>query len=424
MQKKVRKLQFGLKGEITAPADKSVSHRAAIILSLAKNKSIIKNFSQGADCLSTLKVLNDLGVETNFGSGGELFINSENGLKIPENELFCGNSGTTMRLMTGVLAGQNFNCVLTGDQSLSKRPMKRIIEPLEFMGAKIISNENKAPLKIFGAQLQGIDYFSPLSSAQVKSCVLLAGLFAQGKTKFHEPYISRNHTERMLEFLGAEITVSNNSVSIKKSQIKPKTIIVPGDISSAAFFIAAALIVPNSDIIIKNVGLNLTRTGILEVLQKMGANIEILNKNLVSNEETGDLRVKFSELKACTIEGELVPKLIDELPVLALLASQARGVTVIKDAIDLRNKESDRISTVVSELKKLGAKIEETQDGFIIKGQSSLEGGVKVESYHDHRLAMMLYIAGLICNKPVLINDFEWVNISFPDFEKIMVNLY
>ncbi len=438
MQKEVRKLQFGLKGEIVAPADKSISHRAAIILSLAKGKSVIKNFSKGADCLSTLSVLNNLGIETKFGSDGELFINSENGFKAPEKDLFCGNSGTTIRLMSGTLAGQNFDCVLTGDESLSKRPMKRIIEPLSLMGANIIASEIPqrhpelvsgsirqinntiitAPLKIFGTQLHGINYTSPISSAQVKSCVLLAGLFAKGKTTFTEPFISRNHTENMLEYLEANISCSGKTTIIEKSKIEPKTITVPGDISSAAFFIVAALIVKNSDILIKNVGLNTTRTGVLEILQKMGADIEILDKKLISNEEVGDLRVKFSDLKSCTIEGEIIPKLIDELPIIALLATQAQGITVIKDAQDLRNKESDRISAVVSELKKLGAKIEETVDGFIIEGKSALKGGVEVESYHDHRIAMMLYVAGLICDKPILINDFEWVNISFPDFEK------
>jgi len=445
MQKEVRKSQLGLKGEVVAPADKSISHRAAIILSLVKGKSVVKNFSKGADCLSTLSVLKNLGIETKFGSDGELFINSENGFKAPEKELFCGNSGTTIRLMSGVLAGQNFDCVLTGDESLSKRPMKRIIEPLELMGAKIIASKSPqrhpelvsgsiqesnftkvcftAPLKILASKLNGIDYHSPISSAQVKSCVLLAGLFAQGKTTFTEPFISRNHTERMLEYLGAKISVQGNTVTIEKSQFEPKTITVPGDISSAAFFIVAALIVKNSDILIKNVGLNPTRTGILEVLQEMGADIEILDKKLISNEQVGDLRVRFSELKACEISGELIPKLIDELPIIALLATQAQGETVIKDAQDLRNKESDRISAVVSELKKLGSEIEETADGFRIKGKSKLKGGVEVESYHDHRLAMMLYVAGLICYEPILINDFEWVNISFPDFEKLLEDL-
>lgn len=420
MQKLVKKLNFGLRGEIIAPADKSVSHRAAMILSLAKGNSVVKNFSQGADCLSTIRVLNDLGIETKFGVGGELFINSKNGLQKPEKELFCGNSGTTMRLMLGILAGQNFDCVLTGDESLSKRPMKRIIEPLGLMGAKIYSNENKAPLKIHGTQLHGINYNSPISSAQVKSCVLLAGLFAKGKTTFIEPYVSRNHTERMLKYLNAEIKVVDNSVVLEQSKIEPKEITVSGDISSAAFFIAAALIVKNSDIIIKNVGLNPTRTGILEVLQKMGAKIDILDEKLVSNEEVGDLRIKYSEFKSFNIGGELIPKLIDELPIIALLATQSQGITIIKDAQDLRNKESDRIKAVVSELKKLGAIIEETSDGFKIEGKCQLKGDIEVESYHDHRIAMMLYVAGLICEKPIVINDFEWVNISFPDFEKFM----
>ncbi len=333
-----------------------------------------------------------------------------------------------MRLMSGILAGQTFNSVLTGDESLSKRPMKRVIKPLEFMGAKIVSN-GQAPLKIYGQNLHGIDYFSELASAQVKSCVLLAGLHASGKTSFTEPYLSRNHTELMLEYLGAKIdydilfSISSPKVTIEKSQLQSKTITVPGDISSAAFFIVAGLIVPNSEIILKNVGLNPTRTGILEIVEKMGGQVEILDKKVVSNEEAGDLKVKYSDLKGCTIEGEIIPRLIDELPVIAILATQAQGITVVKDAYDLRYKESDRIKAIVSELGKLGANIEETDDGFIIQGKSSLKGTAEVETYHDHRLAMSLYVAGLICEKPVSINGFEWVNISFPEFENLMSNL-
>lgn len=426
MQKTVSKSNI-LKGEVVIPADKSISHRAVMFSSLAKGISTIENFSKGADCLSTLGVFKSLGVEAEFKDEKTLIINSKNGLCAPKIgdfvDLDCGNSGTTMRLMSGILAGQNFNSILTGDASLSKRPMGRVIKPLELMGAEIISVDKKAPLKIIGKNLKGIDYVSELASAQVKSCILLAGLHAEGKTSFTEPHISRNHTELMLEYLGAKILCEKNKTTVEKSDLSPKTITVAGDISSAAFFIVAGLIVPNSEIIIKNVGLNPTRTGILDVIKMMGANIEILDERSISNEVVGDLRVKYSNLKACTIEGEIIPRLIDELPVIAVLATQAEGTTIIKDAGDLRNKESDRIKAVVTELKKIDADIEETEDGFIINGKQSLKGGAQVETYHDHRLAMSLYVAGLICENPILINEFEWVNISFPEFEGLMNNL-
>ena len=423
MQNKlIYKNKTGLSGEITIPADKSISHRAVMFSSLAKGQTTIENFSKGADCHSTLSVFKLLGVEAEFKDDKTLIINSK-GLFAPKEELYCGNSGTTMRLMSGILAGQGFDSVLTGDASLSKRPMARVIEPLKLMGADITSNENKAPLKITGNQLKGIDYNSKLASAQVKSCVLLAGLFADGKTSFTEPHISRNHTELMLEYLGANIVSEGTTTTVEKSELQPKTITIVGDISSAAFFIAAGLIVEDSDITLKNVGLNPTRTGILDVVEKMGGHVEILDKKIVSNEDVGDLRIKYSQLKGCVIEGDIIPRLIDELPVIAVLATQAEGTTIIKDAGDLRNKESDRIKAVVTELKKIGANIEETPDGFIIEGKSTLSGGSTVETYHDHRLAMSLYVAGLICEKPILINEFDWVNISFPEFEALMETL-
>lgn len=412
-----------LSGEIVIPADKSISHRAVMFSSLAKGVSKIENFSKGADCLSTLGIFKSLGVEAEFKDEKTLIINSTNGLVAPKDNLDCGNSGTTMRLMSGILTGQKFNSVLVGDESLSKRPMGRVIKPLELMGAEIISQDNKAPLEIIGKNLVGIDYVSELASAQVKSSILLAGLHAQGKTSFLEPFVSRNHTELMLEYLGAKILCENNKTTIERSQLQPKTITVAGDISSAAFFIVAALIVPNSEIILKNVGLNPTRTGILDVVKNMGADIEILDEKTISNELVGDLKIKYSELNGCIIEGEIIPRLIDELPVIAVLATQAQGTTIIKDAGDLRNKESDRIKSIVTELKKLGANIEETPDGFIIERKTKLKGGVEVETYHDHRLAMSLYVAGLICENPISINGFEWANISFPEFEKLMGTL-
>lgn len=422
MDKRISKITNGLKGRITIPSDKSISHRAVIFSSLANGKSVIKNFSKGHDPLSTLEVCKNLGINYEF-INNELHITSQGRLQTPENPLYCGNSGTTMRLMAGVLAGQKFNSTLTGDQSLSKRPMKRIIEPLSLMGASIASNDNRAPLKISGAKLHGIDYTSRLASAQVKSAILLAGLFADGKTVFTEPYLSRNHTELMLSYMGADIRTNGLTVEISKSELKPQTIEISGDISSAAYFIAAGLIVPDSEIILQNIGLNPTRTGILDVLKSMGADIEILDKRTVSNEITGDLRVCTSDLKSCEISGDLIPRLIDEIPVIAVLATQAEGTTVIKNAEDLRNKESDRIRAVVTELKKLGADIEETQDGMIINGKTPLKGGAEVDTYNDHRLAMSLYTAGLISEKEILIKDFDWINISFPEFESIFAQI-
>ncbi len=423
MQKKVQKTNTPLHGSISIPADKSISHRAIMFSSLANGTSIIRNFSDGQDPLSTLKIFNQLGIESQINNN-EVIIKSSGKLSPNSKTLDCGNSGTTMRLLAGILAGQNFDSKLIGDESLSKRPMKRIIEPLTLMGAKIDSVENKAPLNIVGQNLNAINYTSNIASAQVKSCILLAGLNVKnGTTTVTEPYTSRNHTELMLKHMGADIHVENTTISIKKSTLQPIEIDICGDISSAAYFIVAALIIPNSDIILKNVGLNPTRTGILDIAKLMGGNIEILDKKDVCNEAVGDIRVKYSQLKACEISKEIIPKLIDEIPIIAVLATQATGQTQIKDAQDLRNKESDRITTVVNELKKLGADIEETPDGMIINGNNKLSGNCTVETYHDHRLAMSFFVAGLICEKEILINGFEWVNISFPTFEKLFLQL-
>lgn len=424
MQKTIRKNFKTLQGTITIPADKSLSHRAVIFSSLAKGKSIIKNFSTGQDPHSTLKIFKDLGIDIQEDShNSTLIIKSTGELSKSLNKLDCGNSGTTMRLLSGVLAGQNFDSELIGDESLSKRPMKRIIEPLTLMGAKILSNENKAPLKIKASKLHSINYNSPIASAQVKSCILLAGLFAEGKTTFTEPHLSRNHTELLLKYMDANISTNGTTVSIEKSELKPIEIEICGDISSAAYFIVAALIVPNSKIILKNVGLNPTRTGILDIVKQMGGNFEILSQKEVCGELVGDIKVEYSQLKATEISGEIIPRLIDELPIIAVLATQADGETKISDAQDLRNKESDRISTIVKELKKLGAKIQETPDGMIIQGKTKLIGDCEVETYQDHRLAMSLYVAGLITKREITINGFEWVNISFPEFEELFENL-
>ncbi|MBQ9245199.1 3-phosphoshikimate 1-carboxyvinyltransferase [bacterium] len=412
-----------LKGSIEIPADKSLTHRAFMFSSLTKGKCKISNYSKGADCLSTLEIIKQLGCTVNYINEKELIIDASKALTEPSMPLNCGNSGTTTRLMAGILAGQPFDCKLFGDESLSKRPMKRVIAPLELMGAKFIHNDFKLPIEIQGSQLHGIDYNSQLASAQVKSCILLAGLNAEGTTTYTEPYKSRNHTELMLEYMGANITTEGNKVSVQKSQLKPVDFKICGDISSAAFFIVAALIVPDSDIIIKNVGINKTRRGIIDILQKMNGDITLLNKRTIANEEIADIRVKYSNLKATTIQGSIIPALIDEIPVLTVAATQADGTTIIKDATDLRNKEADRITSVATELKKLGANIEEQPDGFIIQGKTELSGNCEIECYHDHRIAMSSFVAGLICKKPIKINQFQWVNISFPEFLNLMNNI-
>ena len=424
MQIKIEKIKK-LKGEIEVPSDKSLSHRSVMLGGLCKGKVQIKNFSKGEDCQNTLKIYQKMGADVTFQDEKNFILNC-NGLKQPQSPLYVGNSGTTIRLLSGILSGQKFTSQLEGDISLSKRPMKRIIEPLKLMGANIssLNNDFKAPLIIKPANLNGIKYASPIASAQVKSCLLFAGLFAQGETIVTEPYKSRNHSEKMLEYLNADITVDNLEVKIKKSELEPKEIVIAGDISSAAFFFVAGAIVPNSNILIKNTGINPTRIGIIEVMQQMGANIEILNKRVICNEEVADIKISYSEnMKGITIEGEIIPKLIDELPVIAILASQAEGTTIIKDAQDLKNKESDRIKSVCREFSKIGVNIIEKEDGFIIEGKTPLKGNAIIETYHDHRLAMSAYVAGLICEKEIIINDFEWVNTSFPEFLELMNNI-
>ncbi len=425
MLKSVKNPKTPLKGEITIPADKSISHRAVMFSSIAQGECIIRNFSSGADCHSTLSLFKKLGVNIEFIDEKTLKIISSGKLKPDSNNVYsCGNSGTTMRLVSGILAGENFDSILTGDESLSRRPMKRIIEPLTLMGADISSIEGHAPLTIKGKELRGIEYVSKLASAQVKSCILLAGLKAKGETSFEEPYLSRNHTENLFKYLGADIKIQGNKVTVKPSVLEAKNIDIAGDISSAAFFITAGLIIKNSNFVIKNVGINPTRAGIVDIVKRMGGNIEILNKRLISGEEVADIRVQYTDsLKSCTIEGADIPRLIDELPIIAVLASQAQGETIIKNAEDLRNKESDRIKCLVKELSKMGVDIKEKEDGFIVTGRKDLIGGCELESYHDHRLAMSFYVAGLICQNEIAINGFEWTNISFPEFENLFSRL-
>lgn len=427
MLKIVKKLEKGLRGEITIPADKSVSHRAVMFSSIAKGNCIVRNFSSGADCHSTLNIFKQLGVDIDFVDEKTLYIKSKGvlnpeGIELPP--LDAGNSGTTTRLIAGILARQKFNSTIIGDASLSKRPMKRVIKPLSLMGAKIEAQDGHLPMKIYGQKLCGINYPSKLASAQVKSCILLAGLGAEGKTIFSEPYISRNHTELLLEYLGADIKTDGTQVTIYPSELCAKDITVVGDISSAAFFIVAGLIVKGSDFVIKNVGLNPTRAGILDVVKRMGAGVNIINKTTCSGEDVGDIRVQYNDsLRGCVIEGDDIPRLIDELPVIAVLASQAEGETVVRNAEDLRNKESDRIKCLVCELSKIGVDITETPDGFIVRGKTKLKGGVELESYHDHRLAMSFYVAGLVTEDEIGINGFEWTKISFPEFEQLLEKL-
>ena len=413
-----------LRGEITVPADKSISHRAVMFSSIAKGKSVISNFSSGADCHSTMNLFKQLGIDIEFIDEKTLSVVGGK-LQAPKVPLNSGNSGTTMRLVSGILAGQNFESIIMGDESLSKRPMKRIIEPLQLMGADISSMDGKAPLYIRGTKLCGINYESPLASAQVKSCILLAGLNerTEGTTTYKEIYPSRNHTELLFKYLGADIKTEGLTTIVAPSELQAKDIEIVGDISSAAFFIVAGLIVEGSDFVIKNVGINETRTGIIDIVKRMNGDIEILNERTVSGEPCADIRVKYSEnLKACEISGADIPRLIDELPIIAVLASQAEGDTLVKDASDLRAKETDRITCLVRELKKIGVDIEERKDGFVVhgRGKSYLKGDAELQTYHDHRLAMSFYVAGLVCENEIAINGFEWINISFPEFELLM----
>lgn len=408
-----------LKGEITIPGDKSVSHRSVMFGSIAKGTTEISHFLQGADCLSTISCFQKMGVPIEI-NGDTVIVkgNGLHGLKKPDAILDCGNSGTTTRLISGILAAQDFEVTLTGDESIQKRPMKRIIEPLSLMGADIrsISDNGCAPLAITGKQLHGIHYTSKVASAQIKSSILLAGLYAEGETKVTEPYISRNHSEIMLKYFGADVKTEGTTACIAPAnELYGNKIAVPGDISSAAFFIAAGLMVPGSEILIKNVGINPTRDGILSVCRDMGANITLLNENTDSGEPTADVLVKFSSLHGITIEGAIIPRLIDELPMIAAMACFADGETVIKDAAELKVKESNRIEVMVKNLTAMGADVEETEDGMIIRGGKPLHGAV-IDSKLDHRIAMTFAVTGLCAEGETEILGAECVNISYPGF--------
>ena len=415
-----------LKGEITVPGDKSISHRAIMLGSLADGTTKVTNFLQGADCLSTIDCFQKMGVVVeNKGTVVTIKGNGLHGLKKPDSILDVGNSGTTTRLMTGILAAQNFQVTVNGDASIQKRPMGRIITPLSQMGADIMSlnHNNCAPLQITGKPLKGIHYQSPVASAQIKSSILLAGLYADGETSVTEPYVSRNHTELMFDYFGIDVKTNDTTATVLPAhKLTAQEVIVPGDISSAAFFIVAGLIVPNSEIVIKNVGINPTRDGILQVCKNMGADISLENVQDKTGEPTGDLIVRSSTLNGTTIGGSIIPTLIDELPVIALLACFANGQTVIKDAQELKVKESNRIDIMVKNLTAMGADVAATADGMIINGGKSLHGTV-INSHLDHRIAMTFAVAGLVAAGETTIEGAECVNISYPAFYKDLINL-
>jgi len=415
------------KGKFTPTPDKSISHRAIIFSSLAKGKSIIKNFLRAEDPLSTMNAFRALGVEIT-DKGEDIIINGNGiyGLKEPPNVIDCGNSGTTMRMLSGVLAGNPFFSVLTGDESLRTRPMGRVINPLRQMGAEIIARgENRyPPIAIKGKKLQPIKYAMPVASAQVKSAILLAGLYTDGETEIIEPAKSRDHTERILPAFGADIEVEGLRVRINGgTELKGAEVHVPGDFSSAAFFIVAALLIGDSDMTIEGVGINPTRTGLISALKEMGAGIDIFNIRDVSGEPVADIHCKSdAELKAIHITKENIPGLIDEFPILCVAATQASGTTVIRGAGELRVKESDRIKSMATELKKMGAEIEEFEDGLSITGKKELKGAL-IQSYGDHRIAMALSTAALIADGTTIINGVSSVNISFPGFFEILKRL-
>ena len=434
-----------LRGELTVPGDKSISHRSVMFGALADGLTEIHGFLQGADCLSTISCFSKMGISIE-NQGETVLVHGRglHGLTAPDSVLDCGNSGTTTRLISGILSAQPFDTVLTGDASIQKRPMKRIIDPLSQMGAKIesVNGNGCAPLHITGSPLHGIHYNSPVASAQVKSSILLAGLYAEGETRVTEPYISRDHSERMLSAFGADIHTEGTTAILQPAkQLYGQKILVPGDISSAAFFIAAGLIVPDSEILIRNVGINPTRDGILRVCKAMNADVELLNVNpasgeptavlrvckamnadvellnvnTASGEPTADLLVRSGKLTGTAIEGAIIPTLIDELPVIAAMACYAEGTTVIRDAAELKVKESNRIAVMVENLTAMGADVTETEDGMIIHGGKPLHGAV-IDSKKDHRIAMTFAVAALSASGETEILDADCVNISYPGF--------
>ena len=414
-----------LQGAITLPGDKSISHRAIILSSISEGSSRIQGFLKGEDCIRTIDCFQKLGIDIE-DDGREIIVHGKGlkGLKESKNILDVGNSGTTIRLISGILGGQDFSTIITGDESIRNRPMDRIIYPLTLMGGDIKGRDenNLAPLIIKGKSLKAIDYSLPIPSAQVKSAILLAGLYAEGKTIVREKVKSRDHTERMLKALGANIQTKGKIITIEKSDLYAQDIKVPGDISSAGFLIAGAAAFPGSKLVLKDIGLNPTRTGIIDVLLEMGANIEIENISTSGGEKMGDILVEGSQLKGINIGGEIIPRLIDEIPVIAMVGAISQGKTIITGAGELKVKETDRIAAMVSEMKKLGVKVKELPDGMEIQGNNKINGGI-VESYGDHRIAMALAIGGLFANSPVEIKNSKCVDVSFPGFGKILKSI-
>ncbi|WP_432821461.1 3-phosphoshikimate 1-carboxyvinyltransferase [Trichloromonas sp.] len=413
-----------LRGEITVPGDKSISHRSIMLGSLARGTTLVHGFLHGEDNHATLNAFRSMGIAIEELAGGDLRIEGKglHGLSEPGDVIDCGNSGTTIRLMTGLLSGQNFFSVLTGDRYLRKRPMKRVLNPLAAMGARIWGRGGGelAPLAISGGALKGTEYVSPISSAQVKSAVLLAGLYADGDTTVREPHLSRDHSERMLRYFGADVRPFEGGVTVAaQPKLEGREVFVPGDISSAAFYMVAALIVPGAELLIRNVGVNPTRSGIIDILQQMGGSLELLNQRELSGEPVADILVRSSALKGIEIGGAVVPRAIDEFPVVSVAASFAEGTTTIRDARELRVKETDRIAAMVSELSALGGKVEARDDGMVIQGVEGLAGG-KVKSHGDHRIAMSMAIAALRAKGEVCIDDTACTATSFPDFWSLL----
>ncbi len=412
-----------LNGIIRVPGDKSISHRAVMLGAISEGTSHITGFLNGADCISTINCFRSMGVDIEYDGGTSVVVHGAGlyGLKEPREILDCGNSGTTTRIISGLLAGQDFHSSLTGDASIRKRPMKRIIEPLRAMGADIasVNGNDCAPLRINPSKLHGISYDLPISSAQVKSCLLMAALYAKGETVIREPALSRNHTELMLKAMGADIVSLGTEVRIVPgNKLTAGDMDVPGDISSAAYFMGAALITPGSDITLENVGINPTRDGIIRVFRDMGGSLELQNLRTSAGEPVADIRIRHSALHGTEISGDIIPALIDELPLIAVVSSFAEGSTVIKDAAELKVKESDRIALVTKNLKAMGADIEAAEDGFIINshgGPHPLKGAL-IDDAADHRIAMSFAVAGLAADGETTITDPECVSISYPGF--------
>lgn len=408
-----------LRGEIQVPGDKSISHRSVMFGAIAEGTTTVDGFLLGEDCLATIDCFRKLGVKIDVDDTNvKIESAGMDAWEEPKEVLYTGNSGTTTRLMLGILAGTKLHTIMTGDASIGKRPMRRVVDPLRQMGAQIAGRDGGqfTPVAIQGTELSAIDYTMPVASAQVKSAILLAGLRAKGTTIVRESEVSRDHTERMLRQFGAKVEARDGVVSFEGGQkLKGTHVSVPGDISSAAFFLVAGTIAQESEVVLKNVGVNETRAGIIDVLQAMGADMDVVLKDTQAAEPTATITVRTSNLKGTTIEGGIIPRLIDEIPVLALLATQAQGKTVIKDAEELKVKETDRITAVVTELKKLGADIEATDDGMIINGPTKLHGA-SLQSYGDHRIGMMAAVAALITDGPITLDDAACIAVSYPEF--------